>query len=88
MKPKVEENTERTTGVTRQRVQLDFSPDAFERLEELRRETNATTKVEVIRDALRIYEWMAEQSREGRVIELKEKDGTPVGKMEAKWLLR
>ena len=75
-------------GTNRQRVQLDFSEEAFSRLEDLRKETDSTTKAEVIRDALRVYEWIAEQARAGRVIEVQESDKTPISRIEAKWLLR
>ncbi len=72
----------------RLRVQVDFSEDALNRLEELRERTESGTKSDVIRNALRLYEWMVEQSEMARTIEVKEKNGDQVSKTEAKWFLR
>ncbi len=78
----------RGKGISRLRVQLDFSEDAFNRVEALREETDAASKAEVIRNAVRFYEWLAEQSKAGRFIEVRDKDGTQVSRAEAKWFLR
>ncbi len=75
-------------GGSRLRVQLDFSEEAFNRLEDLRKETDAASKADVIRDALRIYEWLAEQSRAGRFIEVQDEEGRQVSRVEARWFLR
>jgi hypothetical protein len=77
-----------TRGTTRLRVQLDFSEDAFDRLEELRKETDVGSKADVIREAIRVYEWLAEQSRAGRMIEVLDEDGQQVSRVEARWFLR
>ena len=42
----------------RTRVQFDFSEDALHRLEALQQETGAKTKAEVVRSALKVYEWL------------------------------
>lgn len=72
----------------RLRVQLDFSEDAFDRLEDLRKETDAISKADVIRNALRVYEWLAEQSRAGRFIAVQDEDEHQISRIEAKWFLR
>jgi maltose-binding protein MalE len=78
-----------TTGrAARLRVQLDFSEDAFDRLEELRKEADAGSKADVIREAIRVYEWLAEQSKAGRMIEVQDEDGHQVSRVEARWFLR
>lgn len=41
----------------RHRLQLDFSPEAYKRLIELRKRTEARTNAELVRNALRLYEW-------------------------------
>ncbi len=46
---------------TKQRVQFDFSPEALQRLEDLKTKMDAPTKAEIIRNALKIYEWFATQ---------------------------
>ena len=48
----------------RTRVQLDFSPEAFERLEEIKRLAHAKTNSEVFRNAIRLYEWFLRQKQE------------------------
>jgi hypothetical protein len=48
---------EGSAGGGRQRLQLDFSADAFRQLEEIRQLSRASSKAEVVRNALRLYEW-------------------------------
>lgn len=48
---------------SRQRLQLDFSPEAFARLEEIKRLSDARTNAEVVRNALRVYEWFLRQKK-------------------------
>lgn len=42
------------------RVQLRFEPTAMERLEDLQQRSGALNKAEVIRNALKFYEWVVE----------------------------
>ena len=49
-------------GVKRHRVQLDFSPEAYERLNRIRSRSDAATNAEVVRNALRLYDWFLEQT--------------------------
>ena len=51
--------------VKRHRLQLDFSVDAFERLMRIRRRSEAATNAEVVRNALRLYDWFLEQRHRG-----------------------
>jgi hypothetical protein len=44
-------------GTGRQRLQLDFSADAFKRIEDLRVLSHASSKAEVVRNAIRLYDW-------------------------------
>lgn len=60
---KIEQNT-------RQRVQLDFTPEAFNRLQEIKTMAEATTNAEVVRDAIRLYEWFLRQQRENYKLQL------------------
>jgi hypothetical protein len=50
------------------RIQFEFSPDAFERMETLKDKTKARSYAELIRDALRAYEWMVEEKEAGNEI--------------------
>jgi hypothetical protein len=50
-------------GGNRQRLQLEFSPQAFERLGHIRELAGAKNNAEVVRDALRVFEWFLEQKK-------------------------
>lgn len=69
-------------------MQLDFSPPAFDRLEEVRKQTGVDSNPEVIKRALFLYTWMHEQAQENRFIEVQNSDGSQNSRIEAKWLLR
>jgi hypothetical protein len=58
----------------RTRVQFDFSPEAFARLEALQVQTKAVTKAETVRNALKFYEWLV-QLEPQQVLEIHETDG-------------
>jgi hypothetical protein len=47
------------------RIQFEFPPDAVERLDRIKRETNAGSYAELVRNALRIYEWVLEAQNKG-----------------------
>jgi hypothetical protein len=72
---------------TKQRVQFDFSQEALQRLEDLKEQTDASTKAEVVRNALKLYEWFITQIDPSAVIEIQDKDGKPVFRIPAKVLL-
>lgn len=42
---------------SRQRVQFDFSAEAYNRLKELRERSDSKTNAELVRNAIRLYEW-------------------------------
>lgn len=52
------------------RIQFEFSPDAYERLNTLREVADASSYAQLVRDALRVYEWVLEQERQGYSIGL------------------
>lgn len=58
----------------RTRLQLDFSPEALQRLEEIREKVGAKNNAEVVRGALRLYDWLLDQKKAGARI-LLYKDG-------------
>lgn len=43
------------------RVQFDFAPEALQRLDDIKKKTGATTRAEVVRNALRVYEWLVSE---------------------------
>jgi hypothetical protein len=70
------------------RLQFDFSPDAYKRLEDLKRRMDASTKAEVVRNALKLYELFATQVNPEYIVEIKDqKDERVVFRMPAKALL-
>jgi len=51
-------------------LQFRFSPDAVERLDSLKSKNYFSTRAEVIRNALRLYEYFIEKSEEGYTVQL------------------
>jgi len=71
----------------KQRVQFDFSPEALQRLEDLKEHVDASTKAEVVRNALKIYEWFVTQVDPNAVIEVKDQQDKTIFRIPAKVLL-
>ena len=59
-----------SVSVKLRRLQIKLSPRGFERLEHLRSLTDAISTVDVIRDALRVYEALAEAVANGKDVVL------------------
>ena len=57
---------------TKQRIQFDFSAEALQRLEDLKEKTDAATKAEVVRNALKLYEWFVTQVDPKSIVEIKD----------------
>lgn len=68
------ETGERTTT----RVQLEMPPQAMERLQKLKERTEAASYAEVIRNALRLFEALADEHENGSEFSLKRKTGEVV----------
>ena len=64
-----------TKTTTKQRVQFDFSTEALKRLETMQERLDAPTKAEVVRNALKVYEWLITQIDPDSTIEILDKDG-------------
>lgn len=60
------------------RVQLDFSEDAFRELNELQKQLSASSRAEVIRNALGVLRWVARHLLEGNKIVVETKEGKRV----------
>ncbi len=56
------------------RVTLDLSPSFYERLEQLEQQVDAGTKANVIRQALQVYEYLAQKTVEGYTFKAVDKD--------------
>lgn len=64
----------------RHRLQIDFSPEAYERLMRVRERSEAVTNAEVVRNALRLYDWFLDQR--ARDTKLQMVDGDTVKEIE------
>ncbi len=58
------------------RVQLDFAPRAMERLNTLKAKTEAASYAEVVKNALRLYEALIEETEDGKQFFVRDKAGT------------
>ena len=72
---------------TKQRIQFDFTAESMKRLETLREKTDATTKAEVVRNALKLYEWFVTQTDHNSIIEIKDSEGNILFKIPVSALL-
>jgi hypothetical protein len=61
---------ERGEGQGRRRVQIDFSPAAYARLDSIRERSEAQSNAETVRNALRLYDWFLRQREEGYEVRL------------------
>ncbi len=57
------------------RVTLDLSPPFYERLEQLEQLVDAGTKANVIRQALQVYEYLAQKTLDGYSFRAVDQDG-------------
>jgi hypothetical protein len=53
-------------ALKKNRVQLDFAPRSMERLNMLKTKTEASSYAEVVKNALRLYEALIEESESGK----------------------
>jgi hypothetical protein len=54
------------TGLVKNRVQFDLPPSSMERLNTLKPKTEATSYAEVVKNALRLYEALIEETEAGK----------------------
>jgi plasmid maintenance system antidote protein VapI len=57
------------------RITLDLSPEFYKRLDELTNLVDAESKAQVIREALKLYEFVMTQSQEGATFSIRTADG-------------
>ena len=57
------------------RVQLDFAPRSMERLNTLKAKTESMSYAEVVKNALRIYEALIEETESGKQFLMRDPDG-------------
>ncbi len=72
----------------KERVQFDFSPEALQRLDEIKRKTGAATRAETVRNALRLYEWFVNEVDPDSTIQVIDKDNEITSRFKATLLLK
>jgi Arc/MetJ-type ribon-helix-helix transcriptional regulator len=65
-----------TPGRETTRVQLELPPQAMERLQRLKEKIEAASYAEVIRNALRVFEALANEHEQGAEFMVRRKDGS------------
>jgi aminopeptidase-like protein len=68
-------------------VQFEFSPEALVRLDALKAVIQAATRAEVVRNSVRVYDWLVNQALAGNEIIVKDKDGNTIAQFKAGLLL-
>ncbi len=63
------------TKTKKNRVQLDFAPRSMERLNALKEKTEASSYAEVVKNALRLYEALIEETEGGKQFLTRDADG-------------
>jgi hypothetical protein len=66
---------DRSRGPKKNRVQLDFAPRSMERLNALKAKTEATSYAEVVKNALRLYEALIEETESGKQFLVRDENG-------------
>lgn len=64
------------TRLIKNRVQFDLPPRSMERLNTLKRKTEATSYAEVVKNALRLYEALIEETESGKQFLVRDANGT------------
>ncbi len=59
----------------------------MKRLEDLKEKTDATTKAEVVRNALKLYEWFVTQIDPNFIVEIKDNDDNTLFRIPANRLM-
>jgi hypothetical protein len=62
-------------GLKKNRVQLDFAPRSMERLNALKAKTEASSYAEVVKNALRLYEALIEETEAGKQFLVRDENG-------------
>ncbi len=57
------------------RVQLDFAPRSMERLNTLKTKTESSSYAEVVKNALRLYEALIEETESGKQFLIRDENG-------------
>jgi hypothetical protein len=72
---RVEDEVDTKSRVQKNRVQFDLPPRSMERLNALKFRTEASSYAEVLKNALRLYEALIEESERGNEFLIRDPDG-------------
>ena len=70
----------------KERVQLEFTPESIQRLERMRNRAGANTRAEVIRNAIRLYDWFISETEPDTTITLTDANGKLISVFKARLL--
>ena len=71
-----ERHPDQAKTLKKYRVQLDFAPRSMERLNALKLKTEAASYAEVVKNALRLYEALIEETEHGKQFLVRDAAGT------------
>jgi len=54
----------------KERLQLEFTPEAMQRLDEIKETSGSATRAETIRNALRLYGWFIKETKADSIIRI------------------
>lgn len=63
-------------NTTKTRVQFDVSPRSIDRLNVLKEKTEASSYAEVVKNALKLYDGLIEETERGSQFLMRDKNGT------------
>jgi metal-responsive CopG/Arc/MetJ family transcriptional regulator len=72
----------------KERVQFDFSSEALQRLDDMKTRTGAATRAEVVRNALRLYEWFVSELEPENTIKVFDQSKEAIAIFKAKMLIK
>jgi hypothetical protein len=72
---RADEDSEAKTRVQKNRVQFDLPPRSMDRLNALKLKTEASSYAEVLKNALRLYEALIEETEKGNEFLIRNADG-------------
>jgi hypothetical protein len=71
-----EDRAERNAKVVKNRVQFDLPPRSMDRLNALKIKTEAASYAEVVKNALRLYEALIEETDNGKTFMVRDENGS------------
>jgi metal-responsive CopG/Arc/MetJ family transcriptional regulator len=73
---------------SKERLQFDFSTEALKRLDDIKDKTDASTRAETVREALRLYEWLVNEVDPDYTIKVYDKSNKLLTAFKAKLLFK